>query len=74
MDCVLRLWDTYLAEGDGLKMHPYVCLAILDVCKEELMETEHPELQGRLEHLPALDMDMIITQAYNLQEICNNLM
>jgi len=55
-------------------MHPYICLAILGACKEELMETEHPELQSRLQHLPALDMDMIITQAYNIREICNDLM
>jgi len=77
----------------GLKMHPYVCLAILGACKEELMETEQPELQARLERLPrTLDIDMIITQvtshtarlghahpapqrqAYNIREICNDLM
>ena len=48
-------------------MHPYVCLAILGACKEELMETEQPELQARLQRLPALDIDMIITQAYQCQ-------
>ena len=51
----------------GLTMHPYVCLAILGACKEELMETEQPELQARLQRLPALDIDMIITQAYHCQ-------
>jgi len=65
---VMRLWDTYFASDEGLRMHPYVCLAILAACKEEFMETEHPELVGMLEHLPLLDMDMIITQAYNIRE------
>ena len=50
-------------------MHPYVCLAILGACKEELMETEQPELQARLQRLPALDIDMIITQATHMMPV-----
>lgn len=26
LDCVMRLWDTYFAGPDGLRLHIYVCL------------------------------------------------
>jgi hypothetical protein len=65
LECVLRLWDTYLA--DGLQLHLYVCLAILGEWREELTELENVELKGFLQHLPSMDMDKIIALAYNLQ-------
>merc|ERR1711865_791236 len=72
IECVLRLWDTYLAMGDTLmSFHPYVCLAILSECEEELLETEQPELKETLAMLPALQMDRIITQAFNLREMAS---
>ena len=45
-----------------MSFHPYVCLAILSECEEELLETENPELKGALAMLPALQMDRIVTQ------------
>jgi len=74
IECVLRLWDTYLAIGQGdtlMSFHPYVCLAILSECEEELLETENPELKGALAMLPALQMDRIVTQAFNLREMAS---
>eukprot|EP00658_Telonema_sp_P-2_P007758 TRINITY_DN12885_c0_g1_i1.p1 TRINITY_DN12885_c0_g1~~TRINITY_DN12885_c0_g1_i1.p1 ORF type:complete len:297 (+),score=75.92 TRINITY_DN12885_c0_g1_i1:105-995(+) len=77
VQCVLRLWDTYFAIQDGRvipgdtlgNFHPYVCLAILSELEEILMETEHPELKGVLLQLPDLQMDRIITQAFDLREM-----
>eukprot|EP00656_Telonema_subtile_P048311 TRINITY_DN5718_c0_g1_i1.p1 TRINITY_DN5718_c0_g1~~TRINITY_DN5718_c0_g1_i1.p1 ORF type:complete len:257 (-),score=97.86 TRINITY_DN5718_c0_g1_i1:126-896(-) len=74
IQCVLRLWDTYFAIQHGqvdtlVNFHPYVCLAILSELEEELMETEHPELKGVLLQLPELQMDRIITQAFDLREM-----
>eukprot|EP01104_Vermistella_antarctica_P002767 TRINITY_DN12986_c0_g1_i1.p1 TRINITY_DN12986_c0_g1~~TRINITY_DN12986_c0_g1_i1.p1 ORF type:complete len:294 (+),score=57.21 TRINITY_DN12986_c0_g1_i1:330-1211(+) len=63
--CLYRLWDTYLSCDLGLELHTYVCLAILVEYQDELMELEHSEIMGFLQHLPPMDMDQMITQAYN---------
>lgn len=63
MDCVLRLWDTYFACEEGLSLHGYVCLAVIDMLQEELMELDGLELKGYLQNLPSVDMDQVITQA-----------
>jgi len=65
---VLRLWDTYFSVPDGLELQVYVCLAILMNCSEDLMELEVSELRAFLQHLPAMDMDEIISQAYNIRD------
>jgi len=67
-ECVLRLWDTYFANPDGFDLHIYVCIAILRNCTEELMELDLSELKGFLRHLPCMDMDEIISQAYNIRD------
>eukprot|EP00871_Galdieria_phlegrea_P002098 jgi/Galph1/288/GphlegSOOS_G5093.1 len=68
MDCVLRLWDTYFAAEEGLGLHCYVCLAVIDMLQEELMELDGLELKGYLQNLPTVDMDQVITRAYNIKE------
>jgi hypothetical protein len=68
LNCVLRLWDTYFSCEDGFRLHLFVCLAILANFNEDLMELEHSELKGFLQHLPDMDMDQIIAQAYNIRE------
>ncbi|EFA83949.1 hypothetical protein PPL_03019 [Heterostelium album PN500] len=57
LECVLRLWDTYLSAQLGLDLHVFVCLAILINFSEELLELEHSEILGFLQHLPGIDMD-----------------
>jgi hypothetical protein len=37
MECVLRLWDAYFSDHDGLLFHCYVCLAILSHFSEDLL-------------------------------------
>lgn len=69
---LLRLWDTYFASGKfgpavEDDFHVYVCLAVLQNSAEILMEMEHSEMKFYLRHLPLLDMDKIIKQAYNIQ-------
>lgn len=46
--CVLRLWDTYFARHADADLHVFVCLAILNLCKETLLECEYCELKVRL--------------------------
>lgn len=31
LDCLLRLWDAYFAENDGLDLHIYVCIGKIDI-------------------------------------------
>lgn len=72
VECSRRLWDTYLTgldtEGEGLDLHPYVCLAILDCLQEQLQEVEAPEMLAVLAHLPELDIDQCITRACNYRD------
>jgi len=66
LECVMRLWDNYFS--DGFDLHIYVCLAILANCAEELQELEISELKALLQHLPVMDMDLIISQAGTIYE------
>lgn len=67
LDCVLRLWDTYFAEP-GLELHLYVCLVILVNYAEELLEMESTEILSFLQHLPVMDMEIVVAQAHNLYD------
>eukprot|EP00164_Ancoracysta_twista_P017920 GFYU01030766.1.p1 GENE.GFYU01030766.1~~GFYU01030766.1.p1 ORF type:complete len:282 (-),score=63.91 GFYU01030766.1:72-917(-) len=66
----LRLWDTYFAYGQDYyeDLHPYVCLAILETYSEELLELEHAEIKGFLQHIPDTDIDQILVKADNIRE------
>jgi len=69
LECELRLWDTYFADLEqALDLHIHVCLAILNNCADELLELEHSEILSFLQHLPIMDMDKIIAQAYNVRD------
>ena len=50
------------------QLHIYVCLAILEVCQEDIMELADAEVLRYLQQLPALDMEEIITQAFNIKD------
>lgn len=68
LDCVLRLWDTYFSGELGLELHIYVCLVILVNCAEELLEMDNTEILSFLQHLPIMDMEVVIAQAHNLRD------
>ncbi|KAF9312984.1 hypothetical protein BG003_005756 [Podila horticola] len=77
----LRLWDTYFAQkedkdkdkdrggegGEWTGLNTCVCLALLKRLKEEFEEWEQSEICSTLMKLPALDMDPIINEAFNIQ-------
>ena len=46
--CVMRLWDTYISEGDGgfEDFHVYVCAAFLCQFSSQLQSMEFDELFG----------------------------
>mmetsp|Transcript_11520 Transcript_11520/g.31076 ORF Transcript_11520/g.31076 Transcript_11520/m.31076 type:complete len:545 (+) Transcript_11520:97-1731(+) len=67
-ECVLRLWDAYFASREGLELHPFVCLAVIDLVQEELLELDGGEVLSFLHALPSFDMDHIITHAQNIRE------
>mmetsp|Transcript_8346 Transcript_8346/g.13179 ORF Transcript_8346/g.13179 Transcript_8346/m.13179 type:complete len:131 (-) Transcript_8346:34-426(-) len=68
----LRLWDSYFAADaaeDGLLLHSYVCLAILEHLQGTIIElSERSEMLATLHHLPVMDMDQIITQAQSIRD------
>jgi len=68
LQAVLRLWDSYFSSPEGLQLHIFVCLAILSHLSEELTTLADAELRYRLQHLPLMDMDLIIAEAYNIRE------
>mmetsp|Transcript_64325 Transcript_64325/g.152215 ORF Transcript_64325/g.152215 Transcript_64325/m.152215 type:complete len:92 (-) Transcript_64325:741-1016(-) len=64
LPCLLRLWDTYFAAADGLSLHIYVCLAILQFMQDDLLELdEGVEILAALQHLPQMEMDQIVARA-----------
>jgi hypothetical protein len=72
LDCVLRLWDTYLAGDDGVRfLHIFFCLAILQLYSEQLMELDHTELLIFLHTLPRTSVDPILLHAYNIRDECS---
>ena len=68
LDCLFRLFDTFMAGSIGFELHPFLCLAILQSSKEELVELEFSGLKGYLYNLPQLDMDMILMQAHSIYQ------
>eukprot|EP00741_Cyanophora_paradoxa_P021397 tig00021350_g20656.t1 len=67
---IVRLWDTYLAEGDAFAVfHVYVCAAFLQTFSSQLLQMEFQELVMFLQHAPTEswtddNVRMILSQAY----------
>jgi hypothetical protein len=67
VESTLRIWDFYLSSG--LEMHPYVCLAVLDLLQEEITELDGPEVVTYLGKLPDnLDPEKLLTRAVTIRE------
>ncbi|KAG0183943.1 hypothetical protein DFQ28_000423 [Apophysomyces sp. BC1034] len=64
---LVRLWDTYFAIPDLLDFHPFVCLAILRIARENLEDLEQSEIRTMLLRLPNMDMRGVIAEAYNIR-------
>eukprot|EP00761_Pharyngomonas_kirbyi_P002243 gb/GECH01002247.1/.p1 GENE.gb/GECH01002247.1/~~gb/GECH01002247.1/.p1 ORF type:complete len:211 (+),score=41.06 gb/GECH01002247.1/:1-633(+) len=72
---VIRMWDTYLAEGESfVTLHVFVCAAFLKTWSEELQQLDFTELVLFIQNLPTeewtyTEMEMLLSQAYLLREL-----
>ncbi|CAL8105763.1 unnamed protein product [Calicophoron daubneyi] len=74
--CIIRLWDTYMAERSGFSsFHVYVCAALLLQFSSGLQrERDFQGLMMFLQHLPTYhwtdeDISLILAEAYRLQSL-----
>jgi len=75
--CVIRLWDTYLAEESptGFEdFHVYVCAAFLCQFSAQLQAMDFDELFGFMQQVPTDDwseteIEMLLSQAYVLNTL-----
>lgn len=75
-ECILRLWDTYLAEGEHFPHFvKYVCAAFLLSWRETLLlKGDFQSLMVFLQNLPTekwkvSDMSLVVAEAYRLKYI-----
>lgn len=73
---VVRLWDTYLSEGDGgfERFHVYVCAAFLCQFSVQLREMQFDELFGFMQNIPTSswgdgEVEILLSQAYVLSTL-----
>ncbi len=81
LECVIRLWDTYLSEGDGAgfamgfeTFHVYVCAAFLCQFSGLLRTMEFDELFGFMQNVPTSDwgdseVEILLSQAFVLSTL-----
>merc|ERR1712196_148204 len=76
---IMRLWDTYFAEGDAgfENFHVYVCVVLLKTFKNQLLEMKFQEILMFLQDPPTVDwgeseVEPILSQAYILSTMFDN--
>lgn len=72
--CVIRLWDTYIAEDGFEDFHVYVCAAFLCQFSHQLQEMDFDALFGFMQQVPTEDwgeteIEMLLSQAYVLSTL-----
>lgn len=79
MPLILRLWDTYMAEGtDGFSVfHIYLCAAFLVHWSARIRALQMPEILLFLQHLPTdtwrlSDLEDVIAQAFVYRSLYEN--
>ena len=79
MPLILRLWDTYMAQGtDGFSVfHIYVCAAFLVHWSKDIRARQMPDLMLFLQHLPTdawcvSDLEDVLAQAYVYHSLYEN--
>ncbi|KAJ9440948.1 GTPase-activating protein gyp1 [Diplonema papillatum] len=66
---VRRLWDVYLVDmAEATELHIYVCLALLQIYSERLMELERTGILKLLNNLPPSPMQKVINLARSIRE------
>lgn len=72
---IIRMFDTYLAEGNNFEMlHVYVCAIFLKTWSERLKTLEFGEMVMFIQHLPThewtyQEIEMLLSQAFYLKEL-----
>ncbi|KAL9614814.1 MAG: hypothetical protein Q9167_000724 [Letrouitia subvulpina] len=73
--CIIRMWDTYLAEEQGFSdFHLYVCAAFLVKWSEQLLKMDFQEIMMFLQALPTKawtekDIELLLSEAYIWQSL-----
>lgn len=79
LNLVIRLWDTYISEGDRFPtLHTFVCASVLIAFSKELRESDFQTLMMFLHHLPTDNwtvstLEPLISQAYVWQTLYGGL-
>jgi hypothetical protein len=71
LDDLLRLLDAYLAdcsETGGFPLHVFVCLSLLSMLTEDLMEMDRTQILSFLHKLPRVDTEVLLQQALSVRE------
>jgi hypothetical protein len=71
IDDFLRLLDSYLAdcsETGGFPLHIFVCLSLLSMLTEDLMEMDRTQIIAFLGCLPRVDVEVLLQQALSVRE------
>mmetsp|Transcript_12455 Transcript_12455/g.21568 ORF Transcript_12455/g.21568 Transcript_12455/m.21568 type:complete len:97 (-) Transcript_12455:14-304(-) len=75
LSLIVRVWDTYLAEGDGFAvLHVYVCGAFLATWSSKLQQMEFQEIIQFLQHCPTSswtneNIEILLSQAWMWKEL-----
>lgn len=76
LNCVIRLWDTYLSEGNGgfEDFHVYVCASFLVHFSSELQEMGFDELFQFMQNMPTQDwgdreIEILLSSAFVLSTL-----
>ncbi|KAL8868908.1 MAG: hypothetical protein Q9174_004675 [Haloplaca sp. 1 TL-2023] len=73
--CIIRMWDTYMAEEQGFSdFHLYVCAAFLVKWSDQLIKMEFQEIMMFLQALPTRnwtekDIELLLSEAYIWQSL-----
>lgn len=73
--CIIRMWDTYLAEEQGFSdFHLYVCAAFLVKWSDQLVKMEFQEIMMFLQALPTRswtekDIELLLSEAFIWQSL-----
>ncbi|KAL8806802.1 MAG: hypothetical protein Q9200_004904 [Gallowayella weberi] len=73
--CIIRMWDTYMAEEQGFSdFHLYVCAAFLVKWSDQLVKMEFQDIMMYLQALPTRDwtekdIELLLSEAFIWQSL-----
>ncbi|KAL8913656.1 MAG: hypothetical protein Q9171_001621 [Xanthocarpia ochracea] len=75
VQCIIRMWDTYMAEEQGFSdFHLYVCAAFLVKWSDKLVQMDFQEIMMFLQALPTKswtekDIELLLSEAFIWQSL-----